>query len=125
MTNQNGAPQDALKRLITRFLGLIALLLTASAGIVVFVAIPVDLADRMHILAHWSIFLVLVFAIAPIIVAWNHAGIYIVLIVTASELALLNLKPGVRRVQIEAALATGLCTAAYLCVYLANRFNFH
>jgi hypothetical protein len=125
MANHNSMPQDGLRRLLARLLGLVALILTASAGIVVFIAIPIDLAERVHALPHWSIFLVLVFAIAPIIVAWSHAGIYILLIVTASELALLILKPGIRRAKIEAALATGLCTVAYLFVYLANHFNFH
>ena len=125
MPNQNGAPQDVLRRLLARLLGLVALLLSVSAGIVVFIAIPVDLAGRVHVLPHWSIFLVLVFAIAPIIIALSHAGIYIVLIVTASELGLLILNPGIRRAKIEAGLATGLCTVAYLCVHLANHFNFH
>ena len=125
MANQDRTPQGALKSLLTRFLGLIALLLAASAGVVVFVAIPIDLAERMHILPNWSIFVVLVFAIAPILVAWSHAGIYMVVIVAASELALLILKPGIRRAQIEAVLVTGLCTVAYLCVHLASRFNFH
>jgi hypothetical protein len=106
-------------------MGFVALLITASAGILVFVAVPIDLADRVHVLPHWSIFVVLVFAIAPIIVAWGHAGIYMVLIVTASELALLILKPDSKRARTEAALATSVCIVAYLCVYLANRFNFH
>jgi len=65
-----------------------------------------------------------VFAIAPIIIAWSHAGIYMVLIVAASELALLILKPDIKRARFEAALATSLCTVAYLCVHLAIRFNF-
>jgi hypothetical protein len=82
MANQNSTPQDGLRRLLARVLGLVALILTASAGIVVFIAIPIDLAEKVHALPHWSIFLVLVFAIAPIIVAWSHAGIYILLIVT-------------------------------------------
>lgn len=125
MANQNGGPQYALRRLLARLLGLVALLLTASAGIVVFIFIPVALADRGHVLPHSDIVLVLVFAIAPIIIAWSHAGIYIVLIVTASELGLLILNPGIRRAKIEAGLATGLCTVAYLCIHLASHFNFH
>ena len=39
MPNQNGAPQDVLRRLLARLLGLVALLLSVSAGIVVFIAI--------------------------------------------------------------------------------------
>jgi hypothetical protein len=106
-------------------MGFVALVITASAGTVVFVAVPIDLADRGHVLPHWSIFVMLVFAIAPIIVAWGHAGIYMALIVTASELALLSMKPDIKRARTEAALATSLCIVAYLCVHLANRFNFH
>jgi hypothetical protein len=112
------------RRSLTRLFSSVALVITASAALIIFVAIPVGWLDRQHLLPGGSAFAIVI-ALFPIIAAWGRAGLYFVLVVTACELTLVVLKPGVRRARIEAIVAVGVCTLAYLYIYLSVRFNFH
>jgi hypothetical protein len=87
MTAQNDTRLTSMRLIIVRLLDSIALLVTASAGVIVFVAIPFDLLDSGHLLPNWSVFTVLLFTLAPNIIAWGHAGIYIALIVVVVKFA--------------------------------------
>ncbi|HKM49220.1 MAG TPA: hypothetical protein VJX69_16640 [Terriglobales bacterium] len=106
-----------------RILGSVALLLTGSAVLVLF-AVPVGWLDRQHLLPG-TIGMLLVVLLAPVIIAWYHAGFYFLLTVTGCELALVSLKPEVKRARVEAMAAVGVCALAFLYLYLAARFNFH
>ncbi len=124
MVDRNLAPQETLpRRTIQRILGSVAMVLTASA-VLVLSAVPFGWLSRQHLLpdAIATLFLVL---LAPIIIVWNHVKFYFLLIVTGCELALAFLQPGVRKARVEALAAVGICAAAYLFLYLSGRYNFH
>jgi hypothetical protein len=93
-----------------------------SAAIVLFVVIPYSLLEGWHLVPHWDIFWG-IYLLFPIIIAWSHAGIYMLLCVMVCELALVLLKPGVPRARIEAIAAVGVCTLLYLYNYLSLRFH--
>ena len=112
------------RRALTFLLSSVALLITASAALIIFVAIPIGWLDKQHLLPG-SIAFAIVVALFPLIAAWGRIGLYFVFVVTACELALVLLKPGVRRARIEAIVAVGVCTFAYLYLYLSIRFHFH
>ena len=105
-----------------RVLGSVALVLTGSAILVLF-ALPFRWLDRQHLLPGMSGMLFVL--LAPVIIAWYHAGFYFVLIVTLCELTLVCLKPEVRRARVKAMAAVGVCALAFLYLYLSTRFNFH
>jgi len=124
MVDRNIARRDTLLRRITmRILGSVVLVLTGSAVLVLFL-LPVSWLDRQHLLPGTigMLFLVL---LAPVIIAWYHAGFYFLLIVTGCELTLVSLKPEVKRARVEAMAAVGVCALAFLILYLSLRFNFH
>ena len=124
MVDRNIARRDTLlRRLTMRILGSVALVLTGSAVLVLF-ALPVRWLDRQHLLPG-TIGMLFVVLLAPVIIAWYHAGFYFVLIVTGCELALVSLKPEVQRARLEAVAAVGVCVLAFLYLYLSKRFNFH
>jgi len=98
--------------------------ITASAAIVVFVAIPYALLDRWHLLPNWSIFWIF-FIFIPFIVARDRAGFYLLLTVVVCEQSLVSLKPRVRKTTIMAFGSVAPCTLTYLWIYVAHRFNIH
>jgi hypothetical protein len=112
-----------LRRITERVLGSIALVLTGSA-VLVLLAAPVSWLDRQHLLPGGSGMLVVVL-LAPVIIAWYHAGFYFLVLVTGCELTLLSLRPEVRKTRIEAMAAVGVCALAYVFLHLSMRFNFH
>ena len=124
MVDRDIARRDTpLRRMTTRILGSVALVLTGSAVLVLF-AVPVSWLDRQHLLPGMSGTL-LVVLLAPVIIAWYHAGFYFVLIVTGCEMTLVSLKPDVRKARVvEAMAAVGVCALAFLYLYLSGRFNF-
>lgn len=122
MSAQNGRRLGFMRIAFAYLLNIIGLVITGSAGIIVFAAAPYVLLDRWHLLPAWANFWIL---FVPIVVAWDHAGFYLVLTVTACELTLVLLKPELRKTKIVAACSAGLCIFAYLLLYVANRFNFH
>ncbi len=124
MVDRNIARQDTLLRRITmRILRSVALLLSGSA-VLVLLAAPVSWSDRHHLLPG-SIVMILVIPLAPVIIAWYHAGSYFLFIVLGCELMLLSLKAEFRRAMVEAITAVGVCALALLFLYLSIRFNFH
>jgi hypothetical protein len=62
------------RALLTRFLTLVGLLLTAPAGMIVFIVIPYAVFERWHLLPDWDI-LKIIYLLVPIALAWNHAGV--------------------------------------------------
>jgi hypothetical protein len=99
-------------------------LITASAVVIVFVAVPYAFLERRHMLPHWDIFW-LFFIFVPFVAAWEHAGPYLLVTVTACEIALSLLRPGSKKARIVAVGCTAVCLAAYLWIFTAKRFNFH
>jgi hypothetical protein len=103
----------------------IALLITASAAIILFIVTPYDLLERWHALPNWNIFW-LFFMFVPIVIAWGHAGAYLVLGVVACELAIFVLKPNLgSRGKKVAAGSVAICVVTYLWLYIGNRYNIH
>ncbi len=102
----------------------VALVITASAGIIIFVAAPFALLDRWHLLPNWNIFW-LFFAFAPIVMACDHLGPYLIVIVAACELNMVVMEPALKKTKIVAAVCLAVCLVAYLWVYVARRFNIH
>lgn len=124
MVDRNSTRREApLRRITVRILGSVALVLTGSA-VLVLLAAPVSWLDRQHLLPGMSGALVVVL-LAPVIIAWYHAGFYFLAIVTGCELILMSLRPKDRRTKIEAMAAVSVCALAYLFLYLSTRFNFH
>jgi len=68
-------PSGGTRRAVLRITDSVALVITAAAGIIIFVAAPFALLDRWHLLPNWNIFW-LFFAFAPIVMAWDHLGPY-------------------------------------------------
>jgi D-alanyl-lipoteichoic acid acyltransferase DltB (MBOAT superfamily) len=121
VTDRHTVPQGVPARILIRVLRSVALLLSASAAIVLFIGIPYELLERR--LPNWDIFN-LIFLLFPIVIAWQHAGLYMLLCVTICGLALVLLNPGVRRARIEAIGMVGICAVLYIFMYLSMRFRF-
>lgn len=111
--------------LISRLLRTIVLVITASAVIVYFIALPFDYADQARLLPNWSIFNVLLIVLIPIIVARTRAGIYFLGLVALCEVLRIVLNPTLSKIKTEAAIAVGLCVLSCLWFYLARHFHFH
>jgi len=107
------------ERLFVRLLNLVAWVLATSGGLIVFVVLPYDLLGRWHLLPHWDVF-ALIYLMFPILLAWNHAGGYIVAVVLGCESILVVLQSGNRRAKVEGAAAVGLCVLAYLCTNIGK-----
>jgi hypothetical protein len=106
-----------------RILSSITLLLTGSA-VLVLSALPIHWLDRQHLLPGQSGMLFVVL-LAPPIIAWDHAGFPLLLIVTGCELTLLSLEPQVRKARIEAMAVVGVCALAFIYISLSkHHFNF-
>ena len=117
-------PLNLQLKILMRVLRSVTLLLTGSAVLVMFVAIPAGWLDKWHLLPGWSGFVVVV-ALFPIIAAWGYAGFYFLLIVSCCELALVLLRPSARKARIEAIGAVCVCAITCLYFYLSVRFNFN
>jgi len=120
----NSVRENFPTRALTRVLEIVALLLAASASLVMFVALPLRLLDKGHLLPGWVGFVALVLMF-PIVAAWDNAGLYFLLITVSCELVLVLLKPSVRRARIQAIAAISICALTYLFLYLSVRFNFN
>jgi hypothetical protein len=66
----------------------------------------------------------LFFVFAPIIVAWDHLGLYLIVIVAACELNIVVMRPE-QKTKIVAAVCFAVCLLAFLWLYAARRFNIH
>ena len=121
--NDNRRPSTAL-RAISWSLESLGLLITATAAVIVFFAIPYDLLERWRLLPHWDIFW-LFFIFVPFIAAWDRAGPFLLLTVMSCEIALTLLKPGVKKVKIAAVVSIMVCIAAYVWIFIARRSNVH
>jgi len=58
---------------------------------IIFVVIPYAVMDRWHMLPDWGV-LRFIYLLFPIILAWQHAGFYIVLMVIFCELIIILLQ---------------------------------
>jgi hypothetical protein len=121
---QENASASTSRRILVRFLSLLALSLTASAGIIIFIVLPYELMERWHLLPDWQV-LNFIYLLAAIVLVWAHVGGSITIAVIVCEVAAVLLQPGSRRAKIEAGLAIGLCTLTYLWLYIAARYNIH
>ena len=102
----------------------ISLLITASAAVILFIAVPFDLLDNWHMLPSstpWGV----VFLFFPLVYVWGHAGLYLLVAVTACESTILFLKPVTTLAKITAAVPILVCLLTYLLLYLSVRFNIH
>lgn len=125
MTAQDETGEGTLQRAVVLLLDRVALLITASAAIMLFIVIPCDLLERWHALPHWDIFW-LFFMFVPLVVAWDHAGAYLVLTATACELAIVVLRPQLSsRDKKVAAGSVAICIVTYLWLYIQMRYNIH
>ena len=124
MTTAENKPMNIVGNALVTVLRILALILAASGALIVFAAVPYALMQRWHMLPHWEA-LRLVYLLFPIILAWQHAGSYILLTVGLCELFVVLLRPRIRRTKIEAGLLFGLCVLAYLYLYFGNRMNIH
>ena len=66
-----------------------------------------------------------VFLFFPFVYVWDHAGLYLLVIVTACESTILFLKPANSWAKITAAVPVLVCLLTYLLLYLSVRFNIH
>ncbi len=117
-------PIGGTRRAVLRVMDSVALVITASAGIIIFVAAPFALLGRWHLLPNWDIFW-LFFAFAPIVMAWEHLGPYLIVIVAACELNIVVMRPELKKTKIVAAGCFAVCLLAFLWLYAARRFNIH
>jgi hypothetical protein len=92
---------------------------------IVFVLIPIEVLDRMHVLPGWGSGMFFVLALAPFVIAWDHYGGLMLCTITVCEVSRLALNAQQRRARIEAALAITLGVLAYLCIRLSVQFNIH
>lgn len=107
----------------TRVLRAIALLLTASAASIIFVAVPGEWLDTHHMLPGNTGYLLFLFA--PFLIAWDRAGMLLLLIVTLFAVSHVLSKPGDRRAKVEAVAMVAICTSTYLYIYASKRFHFN
>ena len=114
--------QSIATRMFVRVLRLAALVLSGSAGMIIFVVIPYAMMDRWHMLPDWGV-LRFIYLLFPIILAWQHAGFYIVLMVIFCELIIILLQRPLQEKKLEAAVAVALCTLAYRCIHIGNRMS--
>jgi len=124
MIARNNAEPDGAVIALTRILRAIALLLAATAALVIFVAIPAEWLDRWHVLTGYT-GLAIVMLLSPLIISWGRAGSYLLLVALGCEVTLVLLKPGVRKARLEAMVVGAVCVLTYLYLYSALRFNFH
>jgi hypothetical protein len=109
---------------VLRIMDSVAIVITASAGIIIFIAVPFALLDRWHLLPKWDIFW-LFFAFAPVVMAWDRLGPYLMLIVAVCELSIVAMRPEIKKTKIIAVVFVAICLLAYLWLYAARRFNIH
>jgi hypothetical protein len=98
---------------LPRFLNGVVIVIAGPAAAVVFVLGPLVLLGRGH---GSYLPMGIMFMLAPIIVLWMHAGLLLLLAVTASEVALIILNSESRRTKIEAAGAIGTCAVLFIWV---------
>jgi len=121
---QSGTRPSPMRAVTLRILDAVAVVITASAVIVLFIALPYAALDRWQLLPHWDIF-GLFFLFFPFIVAWDRVGIYLLLTVIGCEATVVVLRPAVRRTKLSPAASVAVCVLTYLWVYVAHRFNIH
>ena len=124
MKDWNSVPENFPIRALTRVLETVALLFAASASLVMFVALPLVLLDKWHLLPGRVGFVALVLML-PIVAAWENAGFYFLLITVSCELVLVLLRPSVRKARIQAVAVLSICALTYFFLYLSIRFNFN
>jgi len=124
MTVQSGIRVSSIRNIILRMLDAISLVITASAAVILFIAIPYSLLDRWHLLPNWGIFWIF-FVFVPFMVGWDRAGFYLLFVVVACQLLLALLRQRTQRTQIIAFVSVVLCTLASIWIYMAHRFNIH
>jgi hypothetical protein len=104
---------DQVSTRLPRFLKGVVILIAGPAAAVVLVLGPLVLLGRGH---GSYLPMGIMFMLAPIIVLWMHAGLLLLLAVTAAEVALIFLNSENRRTKIEAAGAIGICAVLFIWV---------
>lgn len=108
--------------LLQRLLHVISLLITASAAVVLFIAVPFVLLDNRHLIPSsvpWGV----VFLFFPFVYIWGRAGLFLLVVVTVCESAVLSLKPGNAWAKITAVAPILACLLTYLLFHLGWRWD--
>jgi hypothetical protein len=110
--------------MLARFLDSVELLIVVSAALIVCIVMPYVFLTHWHLLPSWEGFAV-IYLLFPVVIAWNHAGIFFLLIIVVREVMVPKLKPAVRRTTIALVARISVCVLAQLFLTIGNRFNFH
>jgi len=110
--------------MLVRFLDSVTLLIFASAALIVCIVMPYVFLEHWHLLPNWQGFM-LIYLLFPVVIAWNYAGILLLLIVVVCEVMVLQLKPAVRRTKIASVARISVCVLAQLFLTVGNQLNFH
>ena len=100
----------------------ISLLITASAAVVLFIAVPFVLLDNRHLLPSsvpWGV----VFLFFPFVYVWDRAGLYLLVAVIVCESVVLSLKPANSWAKITAVVPILVCLLTYLLFHLGWRWD--